>query len=192
MYTVVPLESFMLSTIFNANNRGFLRRSFPAKVFRGHFERGDTDPKEILTGVEVNVTGVMYARELRPLDQKPAELEYILFGSAKEFFLAHRIDQPPDFDQIISIKIDGHEFTETELANGVTVTIPQRGNSAAQRLKTNEAVAGMAHVTASNHMLPLQIIVGTEFYFEEGELSSPLVKPFKPFEQTPLEKEAGF
>jgi hypothetical protein len=192
MYTVVPDEPFILSALFNSDNQGPMRTSFPATVFRGHFERRETAPEEILSGVDVNLTWLVYARELRLDARKSNALEYILFGTAKDLFLAHRITQAPDFDQILSAKIDAHPFTDAELSNGVLVTIPGHANSPAQRLKAHEAVAGMARVTDLNRLLPLQIHVGTEFYFEEGELSSPLVEPFKPFEQTPLETEAGF
>lgn len=189
MYTLVPERPFfILSTLFNADDQGSLRKSFPAMVFRGHFEREDTAPEEILPGgADVNVTRVVYARELRPSDLKLDELEYILFGNTKEWFLAHRITQAPDFDQIVSVKIDGHEFTETELTDGVTVTIPERVNSPAQRLQANETVPGKARVTDLHRLLPLQIQVTTEYYFEEGELLSEAT-----LKQTPLEKEAGF
>ena len=42
-------------------------------------------------------------------------------------------------------------------------------------------------VTGADTSLPLTVEVTTEFYFEEGELASPAT-----FDQTPLEKAAGF
>ena len=67
------------------------------------------------------------------------------------------------------------------------VTIPERVNSPAQRLQANETVPGKARVTDLHRLLPLQIQVTTEYYFEEGELLSEAT-----LKQTPLEKEAGF
>ena len=74
------------------------------------------------------------------------ELDYILFGSASELFLAHRIAQPPDFDQLLGVTVSGHQFTEEELARGVAVTVLDRPNAPAQRLRAAETTNAQAHV----------------------------------------------
>ena len=81
-------------------------RSFTGTVFRGHLERGG-QIIDALRDVDVTVKRVVYSRkfDLKQL-QKWEELDYILFGSGQELFLAHLISAPPDFDQILSIKID--------------------------------------------------------------------------------------
>jgi hypothetical protein len=173
--------------MFKADDQGSLRQAFSGKVFRGHLERKGSRAINGLTAVGVNVTRVVYAREIHPNDRKSDELEYILFGKDEEFFLAHRITQGPDFDHIVGAKISGRDFTAAELKAGIAVKIPNRENSAAERLKSNETVAGQGRVGGADQVLALQITVGTEHYFEEGELSSPAN-----FEQTPLEKKAGF
>jgi hypothetical protein len=45
---------------------------------------------------------------------------------------------PPDFDQILSVKITGHQFTDEELSRGVSVIFQDRNDTAAQRIKENE------------------------------------------------------
>ncbi len=112
MYTLEPQDPFELSTLFRPLPPP--RSSFGAKLFRGHLERGGTELNG-LTDFEVKVKRVIYAEELDGTRTKPDELTYILFGRPEELFLAHLIAAPPDFDQIISVKIDGHNFTEREL-----------------------------------------------------------------------------
>lgn len=186
MYTLSPGEIFILSTLFSPNALQPLRKAFLGTVYQGHLERGGAQI-EGLTGVDINVERVVYARELHPAVSKSATLGYLLFGKEPEFFVAHQITQAPDFDQIVAVKIDGHHFTNEELERGVRVLIPDRENSASHRLKEKETVAAQGHITGAHQFLSLQIHVGVEYYFEEGELlSSPT------FAQTPLEKEAGF
>jgi hypothetical protein len=52
-------------------------------------------------------------------------LEYLLFGKGTDLFLAHLITAPPDFDQVLGVKVTGHQFTADELANGVHVVFPK-------------------------------------------------------------------
>jgi hypothetical protein len=186
MYTVSPSETFVLAQLFSGDDRIPRRHAFQGTVFRGHIERGGK-PIRGLTDVDVEITKVVYARELPPDERKSDKLEYILFGRGQEFFLAHRITQAPDFDQIVAVKIEASNLTEAELNRGVMVIIPNRGNSAAQRLKAKERVAAEGHVTGADQFLPLRLQVGTEYYFEEGELASPVS-----FARTPLERAAGF
>jgi hypothetical protein len=161
--------------------------SFKGTVFRGHLEKGGT-PVEGLQGVSVNVKRVVHFRKFNPRDSKPARLEYLLFGKPDELFLAHFITKPPNFDQVISIKIDGRSFTNEELGRGLRVQIPSRANRAPKRLKEGQQVAG-AILTGGTATTPagLQVQAGTEFYFEEGELLMPAT-----FDTTPEEKSSGF
>jgi hypothetical protein len=186
MYTVAPSEKFVLAQLFSADERIPPRRAFHAGVFRGHFERGGV-PIKGLTDIDVEIIRVVYAMELQPNARKSDALEYILFGSGQEFFLAHRLTRAPDFDHIVAVKMDAHSFTEGELSRGVLVRIPNRENSAAQRLRAEETTAAEGHVTGAHQFLPLQLHVGIEYYFEEGELSVPAT-----FDQTSLENAAGF
>jgi hypothetical protein len=186
MYTLAPRDMFVLSRLFVADPPP--RRAFRGTVFRGHLERGGAQ-LERLTDVEVTVRRVVYAGEIGPTSgiTKSDTLDYILFGKGSELFLAHRITQPPDFDQLIGVKVSGHTFTSQELGRGVSVKILDRENTPDRRLRAKDKVAAQGHVTGAHMFLPLTVEVAAEFYFEEGELASPVT-----FDQTPLEKAAGF
>lgn len=186
MYMVKPSDVFVLSRLFGTDPAP--RRSFRGTFFRGHQERGGV-PLDRLTGVEVTVKRVIYAQEIGATAGavKSDTLDYILFGTSTERFLAHRIAQPPDFDQIIGVKVSGRAFTSEELARGVSIKIPDRANTPDGRLRAKDKVAAQGQVAGADTAVPLTVEVVAEFYFEESELA---VDPT--FDQTPLEKAAGF
>lgn len=167
IYTLEPIDRFKLPTLFTPPAKP-TRATFKGKVYRGHLERGGELIKG-LTNIDVNVKRVVYARQLTPELTKPDVLTYILFGQGDELFMAHRIATAPDFDQIISVKIDNAP-TDEELERGVEVVFLNRENSVPQRLKEKEKATGRGHVTGAHQFLELQIQVNVEFYFEEGEL----------------------
>jgi hypothetical protein len=125
---------------------------------------------------------VLHFRRFEPLN-------YLLFGNQQELFLAHWITRPPDFDQVLSVKVVGHQFADEELRHGVRVTIPGRVNAIHQRLRSNEEVRGEIQLSVGGApgILNIQLETGVEFYFEEGELRSP-----ETFDQTMEERSAGF
>ena len=130
-----------------------------------------------LEDVVVDVKRVVHARKFEPSEEKPEKLQYFLFGRGDELFLAHLITKPPDFDQILSVKITGHQFTDEELSRGVSVIFEDRNNTAAQRIKENEHAQAQSHVTGAHQFLDLQVQAGAEYYFEEGELAIPPIIP---------------
>ena len=163
------------------------RRSFKGTVFRGHLERDGGQAIAALTDIDINVKKVVYAAKLRSGLEKPEKLTYHLLGNDKEFFLAHVIGAPPDFDQILSVAIEDPPAAE-DLDRGVRVVFLDRVNSALDRVKGRGGlVQGQGHAAGAHQFLALQIKAGVEFYFEEGELSSPPT-----FDPTAEEKKAGF
>jgi len=185
MYTLSP-EPFVLSRLFTPNSQQSTLNGLTATVFRGHLERGG---KRIdgLRDVRVHIDKVVYARQFDPTEDKPDKLTYVLFGKGQELFLAHQITEPPDFDQILSVKVDGDRLTDEELDRGVEVVIPDRDNLSPERIKEKETVSGRGHVTGAHRFLDLRIQANVEFYFEEGELFVPPT-----FDQTPEERKSGF
>ena len=186
MYMVTPSDVFVLARLFGTDPAPL--RTFRGTVFRGHQERGGVQIDR-LTGVEVTVKRVVYAQEIGGTAKiaKSDTLDYIVFGTGSELFLAHRIAQPPDFDQIVGVKVSGRAFTSEELARGVSIKIPDRANTPDRRLRPKDKVAAQGQVTGVSTILPLTVEVTTEFYFEESELAlDPKIG------QTPLEKAAGF
>ena len=185
MYTLQPAR-FVLARLFPQSSGTSRLKSFAATIFRGHLER-DGEPIQGLEDAVVNVNKVVHARKFDPLQEKPPQLEYILFGKGDDLFLAHLITRPPDFDQIIGVKTVGRRFTDEELGQGVRVLLPERRNTAAQRIKENEQAKAQFQVANESQLIDLLMQAGIEYYFEEGELAMPAV-----FSQTAEEKKAGF
>ena len=185
IYTLNP-EIFVLPELVSSGPQHKPRTSFNAKaIFRGHLERDDRVP--ILQDVEVSVKRAIHFREFDPKAEKSPQLEYLLFGKGQELFLTHVITAPPDFDQILAVKVTDHEFTNEELAKGIRVVFPRTMNATASRLSEKQRVVG--EIKIDNRAAPktIQVEVDREFYFEEGALRVP-----PDFKTTSAEKQAGF
>jgi hypothetical protein len=185
IYTLNPVE-FVLPELVSSDPQRKPLGSFKAKqIFRGHLEREDNVP--ILQNVQVAVKRVIHFRQFDPKEQRPTQLEYLLFGKGQELFLAHRIAGPPDFDQMLSVQVTGHKFTDEELAQGMPVAFPGTKSTVADRLKAKQQIAGEVRVGKPLALKAIQVNVGKELYFEEGELRVPHT-----FATTPEEERAGF
>jgi hypothetical protein len=190
MYTLKPAE-FVLGRV---DPNGEALKTFRGQgLFRGHLER---PPRKVIIGVDVrdpavsrfdvNVKNVVHFHKFDPKGTKPAKLEYILFGKGSETFMAHFITKPSDFDQIVSVKITGHTFTDAELGAGLHVVFSGRDNTALTRMKEKDKGSGefqLANATPQG----FAVEVLREFYFEETELA---VNPS--FGQSKEEVKSGF
>ena len=147
-YVMKP-EAFSLSTLFTPDPPA--RGSFLATFFRG----GDEAIPE-LTDVTVRVTDVVYAKKL---DQSATfdELTYVLFGRGDEMFLAHVLSRPPDFDQIVSVRLVGLHPDEDELQRRIDVVFPGRANTLQQRIRMGPVAAARGHVTGAHQFLDLRL-----------------------------------
>jgi hypothetical protein len=195
MYSIKPVP-FVLPDL---DPKSKALRTFRGNtVYRGHLERENTPIIGFLEPVppnkppaggvfDVNVRRVVHFHKFVPGTAKPTQLQYILFGKGPETFLAHLIAQPPDFDQIISVKIAGQQFTDDELANGIKLSFPGKPNSAKMRIKERQKGSGVSQISGSSNARPVQVEAIKEFYFEEGELRVPAT-----FDPTAEEKNSGF
>ncbi|HEY2972919.1 MAG TPA: twin-arginine translocation signal domain-containing protein [Pyrinomonadaceae bacterium] len=193
MYTINPA----LFVLPDLDPKGKALRSFRGNtVFRGHLERANTpifgfnepEPNEPpAEGVfDVNVRKVVHFHKFVPGAAKPKQLQYILFGKGQETFLAHFIAQPPDFDQIISVKVTDGQISDDELSNGIKVDFSGTANAAKSRIREMQKASGMFQIPGSGNSKPLQVEAVKEFYFEEGELRIPAT-----FNSTAEEKKSG-
>jgi hypothetical protein len=180
IYTLNP-EKFVLSRLAAFNPLS----SFKGAVFRGHLERPGNE--KISEDVVVDVKKVIHFQEFDPRAKKPSQLEYLLFGKGNEVFLAHLITQPPDFDQILAVKVTGHAFTDEELAKGLQVIFPGTTNAPAKRIRQKQRAVGEIKLGSDPAPKRIQVEARREFYFEEGELRLPPT-----FKATVNEKRAGF
>jgi hypothetical protein len=185
LYTVKP-EEFSIADLRPADPTGPALAAFKADIVRGHFEKGG----EVIAGnAEVRVDEVIHFQELGFAD-KAADLEYILFGTEGQFFIAHRITKPPDFDQILSVNVTGHQFTKDELTRehfGVRITAPGRSNTPSDRMRPGEKISARGHVVGAHQFQDLEVEVLSELYFEEGELRKKAT-----FTPTQEEEASGF
>jgi len=93
VYTIVP-ERFVLPEMVNQKG------SFHYSLFKGHFERGG---QVLVHNAVASISEVVYFKKFVATESKPDVLEYLVFGSANEMFLAHKIVSKPDFDSIVQI-----------------------------------------------------------------------------------------
>jgi hypothetical protein len=183
IYTLNP-GTFVLSRLFTPAKTPQLT-SFTATVFRGHLEQGGV-PVPGLEKIVVEVVRVVHGRKFDPRVKNPGTLEYLLVGKGPERFLVHAIFAAPNFDQVLSVKSTGRELTDADLSEDVRVSVPNRKNIAAERLREGETVQGMLRLGPAQGKTPstIRIEVGAQVYFEEGELRVPPT-----FEATPEEKK---
>jgi hypothetical protein len=151
VYIMKP-EKFALSTLYTPDPPA--RASFKATFFRG----GDKEAITELTDINVRTTDVVYAKRFDPPLDKPDDLSYILFGRGDELFLAHIISQPPDFDQLLSVRLVGSHPDEDELKRRITVVFPGRANRIEQRIREGTVAAARGHVTGAHQFLNLKFV----------------------------------
>ena len=182
IYTLEPNQKqpFILSHVFTPPDKPQLQ-SFAGTVFRGHLEQGG-QPIAGLSDTTVEIKRVVHARKFDPKGTKPSSLEYIVFGKAPELFAAHAISGPPDFDQVFSIKVSGHDLTADELSRSVRIVVPDRKNVVTDRLREGQTVSGQLTTAPGTTAMPVQLQAVMQWYFEEGELQTPPT-----FGQTPEE-----
>jgi hypothetical protein len=185
IYMLSP-EEFVLPDLAPTDPKQKPLGSFKALVVtRGHFEREGR--VAILRDVEVTVKGVRHFHRFDPKAKRPAHLEYLLFGKGQELFLAHLITSPPDFDQMLAVKVTGHTLTDEDLAKGIAVAFPGTKNAPASRLQEKQVASGEVRLANAPATTKVQVEVSRELFFEEGELRVPAV-----METTPTERRAGF
>lgn len=186
IYTITP-DPFILPMIVSSGGNSSPLRQFNGDIFRGHLEKLQKGEKQILSGVDVTIKRVVYFRQFDPTANKPAQLEYLLFGKGQELFLAHLITAPPDFDQVVAVTLSGHSFSDEELAKGVKIVFRNTKNNPSTRQKEGQLAEGSFTTSGSSAPQNIQVKVNRELYFEEGELQVP-----PRFGTTPEEKKTGF
>jgi hypothetical protein len=140
--------------------------SMTGTLFRGHFERGGTPIRS--AAVTADVVRVLHGRRLSRGSEAVSSPRYLLVGSAAKSFRVHVITRPADFDQVIAVRVaqDGPSFD----CGALVLEVPDRKIGQDDRLREGESVQAVV-VTAQGGG-PLEIIVGTEVYFETGDLAS--------------------
>jgi hypothetical protein len=177
VYTLRPDSFDMIDLVAPEGGRPLLR-SFQGLVVRGHFERSGRalpglepmpNPGEIPANMTVDVAHVVALREFQPDAEPLTDLEYLLFGAGDQLFAAHVITRPPDFDQVLSVRIVGAGPGDDVTRSGVRVAVPGRPNVATDRLRPGERVTVEVRDTTTPASFQLETV--DELYLEEDELS---------------------
>jgi hypothetical protein len=182
LYTLNPLKQWDIRELAPAGPQRLpSRASFQATIWRNHFESHPvTHPGQkfmIAQDAEVHVENVVYFQELHPQGPGLQDLEYLLFGKGQELFLAHVITQPPDFDQVLSVQVGNHQFSDEDLLQGVRVLFPGRANTISNKIKEGEQLLGKVQVQVvgqdASGSVDLTVGAGIELYFETEDLADP-------------------
>ncbi|MEQ1910930.1 MAG: hypothetical protein ABMA15_19080 [Vicinamibacterales bacterium] len=167
VYTLAPVP-FVLPATFPP---ALKLKKVQGDLFRGHFESPPeypAKPSEIGSGVDVTIARVVFVQKLLPPPTALKQLEYLLFGTSNELFMAHLITKKGDFDQVVSAEIKGHQFTNDELQRGIRVQFSGQANTAAQKLVAGKVVSGSARVADKD--LAIEVTPRVEFYMSERDL----------------------
>lgn len=154
-----------------------IRDAFKGAVFRGHFENFHSHEKAgppILENVMARVTNAVLFRKFDPHAVAQPQLEYFLFGSEGELYLAHVISRAPDFDQILAVDMGDRSLTEDDLRTALRVTVPDRSNAVEDKLREGESVSGQLTIPTEGEprSIPVTLRVGAQHYFETDDLKS--------------------
>ncbi len=195
LYTLRPTTGVSMLDIIAPALNGGPAEPIVGDIIRGHWERGGEpqafgiDWHEVHSGIPATVERVIYAHEFAfdPPDQ--TQLEYILFGAGEQLFLAHRVTEPSDFDQLLPVTMGAGTFSDDQLRGGIILTIPERANTISARLMDGEEEAANARHAGTGAALQsgIPITAGREIFFEESELRA---KSFIGHSQ--IEIDAGF
>jgi len=177
-YTLGP-EEFVLTRLFEPKSAPQLKE-FNATVFRGHLEEKPKHPVPGLRDAKIKIARVVHGRKFDPRSTKPAALEYLVVGRGPERFLAHAIFAPPDFDHVVQLTSIRPDLTDRDLEQDVRVTIPDRKNIAAERVREGQRVEALLRI-GSGAPTKVQLEVGKRIYLDEGELLVPAT--FDPTEE---------
>jgi hypothetical protein len=172
IYTFAP-EPFSIDELDPGAAGGPARKSFGGTLYRGHFERGGS---EIADDVSFDVEQVVHFRRFRPgPSPAPEPLRYLCFGQRDAAFLAHLVQAPPDFDQILQVEIS--ELTgvsEEQLRKGVIIAVPDREDQIETNLQEGEALAADVQVELASTSGSIKLLVLSEYYLETGDLGAPV------------------
>ncbi|MGV9868774.1 hypothetical protein [Rhodococcus koreensis] len=162
LYSFVP-EDFVLPDILPDGAAPPQRTSFTGALFRGHFEKGG---EQIAPDLVADIKRVVHGRKLEVDPPTPKTLEYIVFGTSDEVYLAHLITRPPDFDQVIQVKLD-HQIPEEELGRGLRLTVPGRINEKGKRIQQRDGTVAATLHSAGGEEISVEIEPGGEVHFND-------------------------
>ena len=167
LYSAKPADFNQSALVLDYPGHGRLR-ALPASVFRGHFERPPNTA--IIERATFDVTRVVHFREFVAGGQKLEPLSYLLFGRNGEFFMAHLLSAPPDFDQILAVEIEDQGVSDELLQKGLYVSLPERENDIQARLLRGDAFSCRFEPSGEDEPIQITGRVTDDLYCESGEV----------------------
>jgi hypothetical protein len=171
-YTFAP-EQFVLPELFPGDpDRPAARTSFAGSLVRNHFERPPAhldEPVTIAADVTVEVANVVHHHQFDQHGAMLDHLTYLLVGKGADLFLAHRITRPPDFDQLLSVRLRDASLTADLLRRSIEITLPRRPNRHDDRIAEGETVAALARIGGKE--VPIVIDASLELYVDTADLA---------------------
>ena len=149
VYTIEP-KSFVLPDMVQG------LKPFPAKVYRGHFERGGV----VIFTATVQPKSVVFFKKLKANEKTPATLALLLFGSKDEAYVAHHITSRPNFDQVAQV-------SGLSAANEIQL---QRNQGALPVFVAAETDKSPVKAGQGLDTLGAKLTVEKEIYLEHGDL----------------------
>jgi hypothetical protein len=156
-----------------------IRQAFKGTVFRGHFESFHPHEKAgppIIENVLAQVTNAALFRKFEPHSAALPQLEYFLFGTVGDLYLAHVISRAPDFDQVLGVEVDGQPLADDDLRRALRITVAGRSNGVGDKLQEGESVSAQLTIPAEGPEEPravdVTVRVGIQHYFETDDLES--------------------
>jgi hypothetical protein len=159
IYTAVPPVFAQTSLVIDVPGHPRKDGFEQLVVFRDHFERAGVE----IARTPARIVRVLHFREFAPELPKPPELAYVMFGSGDGFTLAHMLSAPEDFDQILTVEVDG---ADSDLTAGWSLSFPARSNKVSDRLQVGEEIT-----CAGDEGAPIGVRVVAEPYCEVGEFT---------------------
>lgn len=171
LYTLDPAV-FVLSDVLPTDSQPPRQTTLQADLFRNHVEQPPTKPEMIASGIEVRLSSVVLAHRYDAGTAPLGKLEYVLFGDEKASYLAHFITRPPDFDQILRVRLD-QDVPADELAAGIRLTVPDRANDRGVKIEEDGGpVSAILHRAAGD--TTVTVTPEFQFYFNfDGDMSRP-------------------
>ena len=132
------------------------------------------EPEEFLfRDVTVHIDRIILDKKFEEADQHDARLNYLLFGTKGDRYLAHLIGSFPDFDDILSIDIENDQFPSNP---GLKFTLDKE-NESSDRLQGEgkefkgilQPVSDLKKVEEDSVINDQKIKLKSEIYFEDIE-----------------------
>ena len=163
-FTIKPTQEFVLPELAAGK-----LTSFKANIYSGQYEQPTTKPKLLTSDVTVKLKQVKYFRQFKTGAKQPAMSEYLLFGTGTEQLAAHLITAPPDFDQIVAVKLP-LPLTDTELAKAVRLVLPNRSTPDSKANLSQALKPGDTQAIEVNGQQPQKAIeAGMQYFLETAD-----------------------